>query len=182
MNNFLRFCSSLLKSFQVNLKTWFYLTNTAPLSSGKIMTVFGWIYFVVCSHTFFFPTMNQYRGSWYSTNAFDTVPHERLMKKLHHYGIQSDHYNWIFSWLTKRTQRVVIKSHSSSYVNVCSGVPQGTVLGPLMFLLYISIKLLLKLYIIYQIICRWLCPIPYHSFWIGSSTFITGLKPHYSME
>ena len=57
--------------------------------------------------------------------AFDTVPHEHLMKKLHHYGIQCNLYNWIFSWLTKRTQRVVIKGHNSSYVNVSSGVPHA---------------------------------------------------------
>ena len=66
--------------------------------------------------------------------AFDTVPHQRLLKKLYHYGIQGNIYNWISSWLTRRQQQVVIKGHNSSYVHVNSGVPQGTVLGLLMFL------------------------------------------------
>ena len=75
--------------------------------------------------------------------TFDTVSHLRLMKKLYHYGIQGNVYNWIFSYLTKRTQRVVIKGHSSTYIHVDSGVPQGTVLGPLTFLLYITSMTLL---------------------------------------
>ena len=67
--------------------------------------------------------------------AFDTVPHCRLLNKLSHYGIQGTTYDWIKIWLTQRTQRVVVNGHDSNFVQVQSGVPQGTVLGPLMFLL-----------------------------------------------
>jgi len=70
--------------------------------------------------------------------AFDTVSHHHLMKKLYHYGVQGNVYNWISCWLTGRTQWVVIKGHSSTSVHVDLGVPQGTALGPLMFLLYIN--------------------------------------------
>ena len=70
--------------------------------------------------------------------AFDTVPHQRLLLKLQSYGISGRTHHWISQWLTKRAQRVIINGIESDYVRVISGVPQGTVLGPLMFLLYIN--------------------------------------------
>ena len=72
------------------------------------------------------------------SKAFDTVPHKRLLKKLDHYGIRGQLIKWIESWLRERTQTVVVNGSQSSPVTATSGVPQGTVLGPLMFLLYIK--------------------------------------------
>ena len=72
------------------------------------------------------------------SKAFDTVPHKRLLKKIDHYGIRGQLNKWIEAWLCGKSQTVLVNGACSSPVTVTSGVPRGTVLGPLMFLLYIN--------------------------------------------
>ena len=70
--------------------------------------------------------------------AFDKVPHRRLLAKLHNYGIRGKLHNWVTSFLTKRQQRVMVNGEVSDFVPVTSGVPQGTVTGPMWFLIFIN--------------------------------------------
>ena len=72
------------------------------------------------------------------SKAFDKVSHNLLVHKLHHYGIQGKVNSWINSFLQSRTQAVVLEGVTSDYVPVQSGVPQGSVLGPSLFLFYIN--------------------------------------------
>ena len=80
----------------------------------------------------------------YFSKAFDVVPHARLIRKLRLYGIQGHTLQWISSFLRGRTQSVMVdgvRSHTGSSIegdDVVSGVPQGTVMVPLLFLLYIN--------------------------------------------
>ena len=77
--------------------------------------------------------------------AFDKVPHKRLLYKLDFYGIRGSTHKWIDSWLSERSQKVVLDGQASDPVPVLSGVPQGSVLGPVLFLYFLFSSLIFQI-------------------------------------
>ena len=103
------------------------------LSPLRVRSVKLWSYIPSCfwtSEPLGLPVLDFFK-------AFDTVQHRKFLKKLEQYGIKGQVYDWIAAWLTRRSQRVTLDGECSAPAKVSSGVPQGTILGPLMFLIYI---------------------------------------------
>ena len=90
--------------------------------------------------------------------AFGTVSHNRLMDLLSYYGIKNPVFSWIRDFLTDRKQHITVNGSKSKVFDVSSGVPQGSVLGPVIFVIYINSMLAKSgssgLYLFYVPRCR----------------------------
>ena len=86
--------------------------------------------------------------------AFDTIEHDILLKKIENTGIRGPALNWITTYLKERQQRVIVNGSCSSWKSIVCGVPQGSILGPLLFLIYLCSAIRWQISWCY-IVCGW---------------------------
>ena len=72
------------------------------------------------------------------SKAFHTVDHAILIKKLDHHGVKGKNLLWFKSYLNNRRQFIIHNNSNTSFANISCGVPQGSIMGPLLFLLYVN--------------------------------------------
>ena len=91
--------------------------------------IYNYIYIYICQFYFLYHLdLNSYVVYLDLRKAFDCVPHRRLLSKLRSYGVAGNLFDWIENFLTNKKQRVCIRGSFSEWVNITSGVPQGSVL------------------------------------------------------
>ena len=118
------------ETYPISNRQWGFMHHCSSISA-LISVIYDWLYALdrgleVC--VFFFDVQK----------TFDLVPHISLLHKLEEIGINPYILRWIRSYLTERKQYVAVEGSSSPTLQVLSRVPQGSVLGPLLFLIYLN--------------------------------------------